>query len=66
MAHKEELEIHILKNGEVRVDIKGGKGQSCENYVRLFEEILGTTRDKQRKPEYYESDSKINIDRKNF
>ena len=62
MAKKEELEIHILKNGEVKVDIKGGQGKSCTNYIKLFEEILGSLRDKQFKPEYYEPEPKTRID----
>lgn len=62
MAKKEELEIHILSNGEVKVDVKGSKGKSCENYIELFEKIIGVTREKQLKPEYYEPEPKTRID----
>ena len=62
VSEKEELEIHILKNGEVKVDIKGGQGKSIAKYIKLFEEILGTLKDGQSNLEYYEPKPETRID----
>ncbi|MFH1768431.1 MAG: DUF2997 domain-containing protein [Candidatus Omnitrophota bacterium] len=65
MAQREELQIHILPNGEVKVDIKNVKGKGCVKYIRLFEEILGKVKEKELKPEYYEPEPKTKIDIQN-
>ena len=62
MANKEELEIHVLPNGQVKVDVFGQKGKSCESYLELFQAILGKVSKRDVKPEYYEPEPKTRID----
>ena len=54
MARKEELEIEIAADGQVRVHGSGIKGPACTDYVEVFRRLLGPVADQQATPEYYE------------
>jgi len=56
-----EFDIEIAPNGQVRVHIKGVKGQACVDYVRLFERILGRAAELQHTGEFYEPPTGVAI-----
>lgn len=56
---KEEIEIVIDENGEVKLETKGIKGKKCEEIALVMEKVLGRIKKKERKPEYYEKDVSI-------
>ena len=56
-----DVEITILKNGEVKVHVKGVKGKSCMEYAEWLAEIVGKIKDKQLTSEYYEPETKAKI-----
>jgi hypothetical protein len=62
MAQKEELDIHVLPNGEIKVDVKGARGKKCLSYMNIFEKVIGYVRTKNLKAEYYEPEPKTKID----
>ncbi len=57
-----EVEIEITKTGEVKVHIKGVKGQSCLTYAKWLTELIGKVKDQQLTSEYYEPEIKARID----
>lgn len=61
MAAK-EIEIEILKTGEVKVHVKGVKGPKCLEYAKLFERIVGPEQSQELTSEYYEPESHVGID----
>ena len=54
-----EFEITIAKDGTVDVNIRGYKGKSCSEAVRLFEQIVGEIRDRQNTNELYEPEEQV-------
>jgi len=62
MAKREEMEIHISPDGEVKIDVKNLKGKRCLEYLDLFVNAIGPIKEKQMKPEFYEPESKAKID----
>jgi hypothetical protein len=57
-----EVEITILKNGQVKVHVKGAKGKSCMAYSKWLASIIGKVENQQLTSEYYEPDVKARID----
>jgi hypothetical protein len=57
-----DVEIEILKSGEVKVHIKGAKGKSCLTYAKWLTELIGNVKDQQLTSEYYEPEVKARID----
>ena len=58
-----ELEITVQQDGRVKVHIQGAKGASCDEYVKLLEEILNSsTEDLERTAEFYEPPVDVEID----
>jgi hypothetical protein len=57
-----ELEIEIGKDGKVRVKTAGAKGKSCLEYIKLVEQIVGRSMSQELTAEFYEPDSKVQID----
>ncbi len=49
-----ELDIAIQPDGKVQVHIKGVKGPGCEEYVKLFEQLLAARGEIEHTTEYYE------------
>jgi hypothetical protein len=57
-----DLEIVIGKDGKVQVRTSGAKGKSCMEYIKLVEQIVGKTEIKELTSEFYEPDSRVQID----
>lgn len=55
MADKQEIELFISEDGELKVHIKGIKGSSCLKVLDSLANDLGTIKDKELTSEYYES-----------
>ena len=57
-----DLEIEIGKDGRVKVKTSGAKGKRCLEYARLLERIVGKSLGQELTAEFYEPDSKVEID----
>ena len=56
-----EFDISIQPDGKVQVHIKGVKGQACEEYVKLFQQILSAEGQVEHTSEYYEPPTNVAI-----
>ena len=56
-----EVEIHIGKDGRVKVHIKGAKGKACLEYAQWLTQVIGQVKDRQLTSEYYEPEAKSRI-----
>ena len=54
-----EFDITIGPGGSVEVHIKGYKGKSCSEAVKLFEQIVGEIRSEQKTSEFYEPEEQV-------
>lgn len=54
-----EFDITIGADGSVDVHIKGYKGKSCTEAVKLFEQIVGEIRAEQKTSEFYEPEEQV-------
>ncbi len=54
-----EFDITIGADGSVDVHIKGYKGKSCTEAVKLFEKIVGEIKAEQRTSEFYEPEEQV-------
>jgi hypothetical protein len=54
-----EFEIAIAKDGTVDVKIRGYKGKSCSEAVKLFEQIVGEICERQNTSELYEPEELV-------
>lgn len=57
-----ELRIEIGKDGKVRVETSGAKGKACLEYIKLVQQIVGKPLGQELTQEYYEPDSRVQID----
>ena len=57
-----EFDISIAADGTVRIETHGVKGATCEEYVKIFEEILAGQGTFERTVEYYEPATDVTID----
>ena len=53
MADKHEIELFISENGEVKVHIKGIKGNACLGTLDSFAKPVGKKHNVNLTPEYY-------------
>ena len=60
-----EFEITIGADGSVQVHVKGYKGKSCLEAMKLFEKVVGELKSRRETSEFYEPDERVqlNIDR---
>jgi len=56
-----EVRIESGKDGKVRVETSGAKGKSCLEYIKLVEQIVGKSLGQELTQEYYEPDSRVEI-----
>ena len=56
MAVKQELEISITPEGEVKIEVKGIKGSSCVDATKEIEEALGVVKDREHTSEFYQQE----------
>jgi hypothetical protein len=54
-----EFDITIGKTGEVEIHVKGYKGRTCLEAVKVFEQIVGEMKSQQHTSEYYEPDEQV-------
>ncbi|HYG21584.1 MAG TPA: DUF2997 domain-containing protein [Verrucomicrobiae bacterium] len=61
-----EFEITIAATGTVEVHVKGYKGRSCLEAMKVFEEIIGEMKSQRQTSEFYEPDEQVqlNIDQR--
>lgn len=61
-----EFDITIGKDGSVQLHVKGYKGRSCFEAVKLFERIVGEMKSRRETSEFYEPDEQVryNIDQR--
>lgn len=54
-----EFNITLGADGSVEVHIKGYKGRSCSEAVKLFEQIVGEIKAEQKTSEFYEPEELV-------
>jgi hypothetical protein len=61
-----EFEITIGPEGGVELHVKGYKGKSCLEVIKLFEQIVGDIKARRETNEFYEPDEQVqlNIDQR--
>lgn len=61
-----EFDITIQPDGNVELHVKGYKGRSCQDVVKLFEQIVGEVKSQQQTNEFYEPEEQVrfNIDQR--
>lgn len=57
-----ELEIEVRPDGTVRLRVRGAKGPACEEYAKLFQDILSGESVVERTQEYYEAPTGVRVD----
>ena len=55
----EEVKIVVGKNGEVKIDVHGVKGGSCQEVTKELEAAFGSVVERRKTGEYYEEAEKI-------
>jgi hypothetical protein len=58
--NSQEIEISIRPDGRVEYTIKGVKGAACEDISALLEQ-LGKVEQEERTGEYYEDDTRVDV-----
>jgi hypothetical protein len=58
MQHR-EFDITIEPNGSVELHVKGFKGKSCLEALKLFEQIVGEVKSRRETSEFYEPDEQV-------
>lgn len=53
---KREMIITIGKDGGVEIEVQGVKGDDCLEFSKFLEEELGEVVDRERTPEYYQTE----------
>jgi Protein of unknown function (DUF2997) len=48
-----KIEFRISRDGEVKLEVSGVDGASCEQITKAFEDGLGVVTDVQKKSEYF-------------
>jgi hypothetical protein len=61
-----EFEITIGPDGNVELHVKGYKGKSCLEAMKLFEQIVGEVKSQRETSEFYEPEELVryNIDQR--
>ena len=54
-----EFDITISPDGSVELHVKGYKGRSCLEAMKVFEEIVGRTVSQQTTREFYEPEEQV-------
>lgn len=61
MASKQEVELFISEEGELKVHIKGIKGAGCFKVLEQISKEIGILKEKETSSEYYESVEHKNV-----
>jgi hypothetical protein len=54
-----EFDITIGPDGSVELHVKGYKGKSCLEAMKMFEEIVGKVSSRRETSEFYEPDEQV-------
>ena len=54
-----EFDITIAPDGGVEVHVKGYKGKSCLEVMKMFEQVVGELRSRNETNEFYEPDEQV-------
>jgi hypothetical protein len=54
-----EFDITIAPDGGVELHVKGYKGKSCLEVMKLFEQVVGELKDRRETNEFYEPDEQV-------
>ena len=54
-----EFEITIAPDGSVELHVKGYKGKSCLEALKLFEQVVGELKSRRETSEFYEPDEQV-------
>ena len=54
-----EFEITIAPDGSVEVLVKGYKGKSCLEAMKIFEQVVGEMKSQRETSEFYEPDEQV-------
>lgn len=57
MARKDEIEVIVDAQGNIRVETVGIKGKHCLDVMEVFQEIFGPVDEHELTSEYYEPDA---------
>ena len=58
MQHR-EFDITIGPDGTVELHVKGYKGKSCLEALKLFEQIVGDVKSRRETSEFYEPEEQV-------
>ena len=56
-----EFDITIGADGTVELHVKGFKGKSCLEVVKLFEQMVGEVKSAQNTTEFYEPEDQVHF-----
>ena len=56
-----EFDITIAPDGGVEVHIKGYKGKSCLEVMKMFEQVVGELKSRNETNEFYEPDEQVQL-----
>jgi hypothetical protein len=54
-----EFDITIAPDGSVEVHVKGYKGKSCLEAMKIFEKVVGEIKSQRETSEFYEPDEQV-------
>jgi len=56
-----EFDITIAPDGGVEVHVKGYKGKSCLEIMKMFEQVVGELQSRRETSEFYEPDEQVQL-----
>jgi len=56
-----EFDITIAPDGNVELHVKGYKGKSCLEVMKIFEQVVGEMKDRRETSEFYEPDEQVQL-----
>ena len=56
MAVRQEIDIQIMPDGEVKLVVRGAPGEACLDLTKKLEEELGVVIERQKTSEFYQSE----------
>lgn len=59
MTSQREFDITIAPDGSVEVHVKGFKGKSCLEALKIFEQVVGPAAQRRETSEFYEPDEEV-------
>jgi hypothetical protein len=59
-----EFEITIAPDGSVELQVKGYKGKSCLEAMKIFQQVVGELQSQRETSEFYEPDEQVQFNLK--